>query len=679
MSAISLLLVGLAVGLPVRTATIKPRANDVAAATPQTLAQGALNTILGDLQQEIVDGSTSLTTGAGTTLYLAKAPVSGVVSTAVPAFQIKTGGFTPTFSGGVESDGLGNLLKRSAYGLPFYSGSNYANTGVSRAANVSTTTPSQNRAFSTLARWNKPLLMPATSATDATPASSVSFTAPDWVLVASDGTNPTAVNPNVIGRYAYTIYNEGGLLDVTAAGYATGTSAQQIGYKDSLACADLTQTGLTQPQVDSLLAWRGSHVFSGRQDLLNLLPSIAGASGSLAGVQNAAQYLGTFSRALDQPSIWPNPNQPKVKLKPSTAVGTTYVADPTLPGGNTAYSSDGSLTDVYNPVFRNIQVAASFIRNDGSTAVVGEPLVKKRFALSRVAWITYEGPSATAPDEATLVNEYAKRGMSPTAAKQLLDEGTAANILRSFGLAWTPGPGTNGVGGYWTYNHGITNGGATLVGSLYDPNSTSTARDVVSTGREPDFFELLKAGVNVGSVGKDWSGIGTNGYQGVQDSSVAPQIFAIGANIIDEASVTQFPTTIRYYFASGDFRTVYGKTDLPYYNGDTTFTYVAQAPTTLPTSTGAPTATTAPISSSAIGNGYYPTAVGTGVLMMAPSIWNPYDVNSAQVTTGLAPAQLRIVLGDPIQYYNATTGLAFPTELGHEWQQCVGIRSPKHV
>ena len=677
----------------------------------------------------------------------------------------------------LESDGLNNMLKISKSGVPFYPGqipnvsnpsfyapTNYnGKTGPNRAANVSTATPALNGRFVSPARWNKPLLMQAKSVTDNTPIapdgiSATSFPSPDWILVAKDGSDthllnqppPSTGTTAIVGRYAYIIYNEGGLLDANVAGYpsfvtntALPTSSpaitDQTTYKGALSYADLTQllsfstelqaatsptsgpyTGLlTQAQVDQLVGWRNTvsasasgslgtytfpsnantavdflswstlnpsrfltakntfpgapatpsgnsdHLFISRQQLIqfvmNGMSPNATDSTTLQHQQAALQCLGTFSRTLNQPSIWPDPNRAKVKLKPSTASGNTYMADSTLPGGNFAYSSDGSLSDIYNPVFRNIRVANPFPRNDGTTAVVGEPLVKKRFALSRVAWITYEGPSAKAADEATLVNEYVSRGMYKADAQSLLDEGTAQNILKYFGLQWTRGPGTNGIGGYWTYNNGITSGGATLIGSLYDPTSPSTSRDVVSANREPDFFELLKAGINVGAIGKDWGGIGTNGYQGVQDSSIMPQILAIGANIIDEASVTQFPTTIRYYFASGDFRTVYGKTDLPYNNGDVTFAYVAQAPTTLPSSAGAPTASATSIDNNNSGNnllgaGYYPAAAGTGVLMMAPSIWNPYDVDSPQVSPGLAPTQLRIVMGDPIQTFDSTPG-----------------------
>src|SRR5207247_5776948 len=74
---------------------------------------------------------------------------------------------------------------------------------------------------------------------------------------------------------------------------------------------------------------------------------------------NALQYLSTFSRETNSPSFSP--------------------ATPTA----------------VNPNFLLTRVTTSFTRFDGTTAAVGEPLVKTRFPLARLAWITYKGPSAS--------------------------------------------------------------------------------------------------------------------------------------------------------------------------------------------------------------------------------------------------------------------------------------------
>ncbi len=62
----------------------------------------------------------------------------------------------------------------------------------------------------------------------------------------------------VVGRYAYAIYDEGGLIDANVAGYPSNTTTTQIGEKGSLGLADLTQalTSTTQAGVDQLVGWR---------------------------------------------------------------------------------------------------------------------------------------------------------------------------------------------------------------------------------------------------------------------------------------------------------------------------------------------------------------------------------------------------------------------------------------
>jgi hypothetical protein len=80
--------------------------------------------------------------------------------------------------------------------------------------------------------------------------------------------------------------------------------------------------------------------------------------------------LGTFSRALNAPSYTP-PSQPLVQ------------------SGYTAYGLD----TLYNPSLINFRVAAPFTRFDGTTAMVGEPLIKSRFPLSRLSWIGQNGPT----------------------------------------------------------------------------------------------------------------------------------------------------------------------------------------------------------------------------------------------------------------------------------------------
>ncbi len=290
--AFVVLLTGLIIAFFSRSLLDRQISNSSASqAKVSAFADGAASAIIGDLDQEIAAGSVRVTTGV---------PVgSGTVSSTV---YIEGGGptasqtFVPALVVSTGSAGEENLVKESKYQQPFFPGTgNYNLTGntvttvvsgttvissatntvaypaSNRAASVSSTTTSLNGRYCTPARWNEPLLLPVTSGTDYTPAlTSGTFTPPDWILVARDGSNPAIANLSgtngqyvtsgtnpVVGRYAYAIYNEGGLLDVNAAGYPSTTSTSQIAYKPALAYADLTQIpGLSGTAVDALVAWR---------------------------------------------------------------------------------------------------------------------------------------------------------------------------------------------------------------------------------------------------------------------------------------------------------------------------------------------------------------------------------------------------------------------------------------
>jgi len=102
-----------------------------------------------------------------------------------------------------------NLIRRSVSGDP---------TGLT--SSVRSDLPSANGRIISLARWNSHYLIPrASSGTtiDSTPVSS--FTAPYWVLVTPQGPVPTPAPSAVIGRYAFAVYDEGGLINMNLGGY----------------------------------------------------------------------------------------------------------------------------------------------------------------------------------------------------------------------------------------------------------------------------------------------------------------------------------------------------------------------------------------------------------------------------------------------------------------------------
>jgi len=572
------------------------------------LAESSLEVIVSDLKQEIANGSTTNTYGTNT-LYL---PSSN-------AFIVPMRSGNPAVSG--TNDPIPNLVRRSVRS------DSIASPGVaSRASAVnSATDPSRNGRFVSPARWNKHYLIPRSDKgtnVDTTPNASANFTAPDWVYVTTNGPVVlTAPSTSVIGRYAYAIYDEGGLLDMNVAGYPSSTETRKIdassspegvwgaGNKGGLTTADLTVLGLQQKEVDQIVGWR-SYASAGPSGTLPDLtfdataakryfdlwkahpyaflkvPKVANGQSTdqaftsrqallefrkLVGFsQDALQYMGTFSRDIEQPVFVPNPNRPRVQSS-TTKNSTTYGT------GNDAYNADREAdpsTDI-NPPFAKARVTKTFTRRDGTTALVGEPLVKKRFALSRLNQIL----------------------RSATASKTDTDP-----IYRDFGIY------RSSANEPWKYGHG---------------NDTGILRldAVAAAGREPDFFELLKAAINVGSLAKsaaqagwDQSGSAAEIQHSGRDVFTNLQILQIGANIIDQADNDGYPT--RLAFAGDADKEVRGVESLPYlYRLRIRYAPQTDIPASGPTLAS------------------YPAA-----MLVNPELWNPHG-NDAPAD---APTQFRV-------------------------------------
>lgn len=557
------------------------------------LARSALDVIIGDLKQEIANDSDVATVG-GVSIYQPKA--------AVNMLPVRSG--TPALVGG--TDPIPNLVRRSMRGATELS----ALTG--SASSVSSTGTSANNRSIKLSSWNLHYLIPrsGTSATiDATPTDK--FIPPDWVMVTANGpavvTSPTNT---VIGRYAYAIYNEGGLLDVNVAGYPSSLPAGEMphpdpnpnplvltdwGYarKGGVAFADLTQlptsgsSNLSQVEIDRLIGWRNyatakpsgslksgytfdAEAAAGFYDTVksatNGFLSVATGTGGESQTnqmftsrqaflkfsravglsQDVLQYFGTFSREKNAPSWSPLSNASDLGGKDDgiEIVNGTVLTD------EYAYKKNKDATAAFNRRIANVRVVNAFTRLDGTIAAVGEPLIKQRFDLSRLSWIHYKGiPSGV----------------------------SKADVMNYFGLTREDSTGA------WIYNHGEPGNGTRI----------NTLEEVAQQNREPDFFELLQAGILKGSMGlvsgnpadktivasggefyrafnpdKGTSGnYGTNVLRTDVDGKVVSaqekyQVIQIGANIIDQADEDSYPTEIRL-----NDQPFFGVENLPYING----------------------------------------------------------------------------------------------------------------
>jgi len=467
-----------------------------------------------------------------------------------------------------------------------------------------------------------PLLLPTTSLTN-----SYTVTA---------GQNPPA-SP-IVGRYAYVMFDEGATLDVGAAGFysspQTYTSTnvistvsstvypqmtQTIMGKSSLPAADLSISPLLQNQanVNAFVAFRNGSLASpsnstylnaafnyaqkgflnfqsgdsplvSRQDLINYFAKADSTfntdNGGSPGISRALPYLGTFSRAVSAPSWSPPVN--------ASVLGGVNGGSPGLysyhdnaevstasPFSSTSPNPNRDMANVRWPTAGTI----SHYTDDATAAAltykvnVGDPLLASRFSLAKIAWLSQANPDT---------------GAAPT---------NSGPILACFGLKWgVVGTYANGGNACWSY----AGSPAGPSGTLAAFNGTiETLDQVAKEGREPNFFELLKAAILSGSVGVSpgpsafVNGTGTNfDYHGNNGNylvspatptttnpatPIAPnagsdglysytfdghnpggsgtvqapgritdmQIMQIGANIIDQFDADSYPTAIYFQYA----------------------------------------------------------------------------------------------------------------------------------
>src|SRR5947207_3317942 len=528
------------------------------------IASSAVGMILGDLRQEIINGSVSpapsfAPSPAGTPYY-------AYLPTAAANMVPKRSG-TPS-----AAPAIPNLVRRSVRNDPIP-----APGFPSRASAVnSVTDASANGRSITYPRWNKHYLIPKLNTGDDQPDPVASFAAPDWVMVtAEEGaaglTSPTTdSNGNTVtpvGRYAYAIYDVGGLLDVSVAGYPTNSTVSQIGRKGSLAYADLsTQNILPYPipnggsgayQLDKIIGWRNyattqpSNNFPDTNFAANFqqVNSTAATNFYQYLISNTNGFLGPnptatpYNNRTDQAFVT---RQQLVAFRAALGFSpnalqhlTMFSRQPTAPSWSPATPT------TTNPDFRTLRVTSSFPRDDGTIAAIGEPFVKKRFSLQRLHSLTYKTPSATSPggtrnavptktpNNATdqdwdLWLLTSRFGLTSTFLQDQSVGGTAANILKYFGLAWDP------VNERWNYvGH---SGGSSPLSSIATLGSLTGTRD-------PDFFELLQAGIMSSSLA-DSSSPDTTLLPVSHQQSPMLHVLTVGANLIAQSRAASYPVRI---------------------------------------------------------------------------------------------------------------------------------------
>lgn len=598
--AFVVLLTGLAVAYLSRATTDRQLAHTSFHDTDaNVLARSALDTVIGDLKQEIVNGSNSFSL-TGTPLFVPKSNANMVPM---------RNNAEPT---------IPNLIRRSLRSETALWPDSVLGPAVgSRASAVNSTSDvSANNRSVTLAKWNSHYMVPKLHTTDGgsdpitTGYSAPSYWAPDWVIVTRAGPNPSPSPPGTpfpvwnsiladasannnnyaVGRYAYAIYDEGGLLDMNAAGYPSPTTILQYGRKGSLAFSDLTSLpGFSTTTVDNFVGLRDyassqpSGTLNPPSSNLSFTPTAANTYYNfiLSDPVNIqlTNYLTDlpltyFTNSFLTPSgaITPSPSPGATPTPPSRTdhlllarqelIDLRYGVNSGGISFSNALQSLGTFSreasanvpqwtgpsptpTSTNPNFQTLLVTSSFTRNDGTTANINDPYLNKRFLLQRLNWLTYRGPSAnrTIPASAPALGDtnydmwLLTRGAAVAEMNSIrfgltsafLQQGTPANIQKYFGLAW------DSTNERWNY---VGQGGSLL-------SSIATLNTLTGT-REPDFFELLQAGIVDGSIGDSLSTDPALPWPLTSQQSKWLHILTIGANLVAQSRADSYPVRIAF-------------------------------------------------------------------------------------------------------------------------------------
>jgi hypothetical protein len=498
--AFVVLLTGMALAYFSRTTTDRQLAqssyNDTSA---DLLARSSLDIVVSDFKQWLLSHPTPT-------------PNAPYYITPVP-YGTPTSGQTP----------IPNLVRRSFSGDP---------TGLTSAIN--STAVSANGRSITTARWNSHYLIPPAS-TSATPDSSPvsSFVAPDWVLVTAQGPALTPPPAAVIGRYAFAVYDEGGLLDINLAGYGNyaggggGGSpptptpwAVNVGRKGVLGLSDLTalpgsptvitpttslgsmSSFLANAQINSIVGWR-NFANTGQSD--GTFPSGFSFPGNLNKQDIYGSYLLDFG---DPPYSSPSPFPTYSFTSVDTATSNSR--------SDQAFMTRQELLKFRSSLGFSqtlLQYMGTFSRERNQPARDWNRLnghLPDRFDITNLGLVK-PNPTGTPPSRGKGKPKGVGRGRY---------RGDAASILDLFGLAWIAAdtsitdPTQLNYWGHWRY--------VGRPGFTCNPNGHGCDHIPALRGGRNDFFQILDYAVK-GQAN------GTN-----DDTVNIETILGLGASLIDQ-------------------------------------------------------------------------------------------------------------------------------------------------
>jgi hypothetical protein len=416
---------------------------------------------------------------------------------------------------------ISNLIRRSYSGDP-----------ANRTSIISSGTISANGRSISTARWNShyllPRLNPSDTNVDSTPIGS--FIAPDWVLVTAQGPNSAPAPSAVIGRYAFAAYDEGGLLDMSVAGYpnfpvtpggacnpAPTPWLTNVARKGTIGFADLTalpaapSTFLPQNQLDNIVGWR-NYATTQRLNTQNF-GNFAFTADTCTQQDSYGSYLVDFG---DPPFTFDLNDQP--------------VAIPSYPFSAVYPTTNNSRTDqalMTRQQLLKLRTSLGFSQNtlqymgtfsrERNKPAPDWPNLQNNLTEGRFC---FDNLDLVKPNPDGCANHGRGKGKSKGKGRGHLC-GTQEDIVNLFGLLWVssaqrgPDPNGNPQPGYWRYiNHH---------GKSWD---TTNPNGKINCWRGPkkqnDFFQILHYTLNRLPCDTDH-----------QPGDIA-RTFAIGASLIDQ-------------------------------------------------------------------------------------------------------------------------------------------------
>lgn len=496
------------------------RSASLTAATTRAelLARSTGNLVLGDLVGEIVAGSTNI----GTTNNVSYRATSN--ETMLPQ-RILAGE-------SMKSDTNFDRLFKQSIPTNAYAGAAYSEPGPKRTSEVGTWEPASNGRILSPGRWNQPQLLTGSGFTTTSEL-------PHWMYFTRQETSdPGQLNPTewtadladpqsknfVIGRAAFNVYEIGGCLDINVAGQSVGITRQEL--LSSLAGAALGKIpGVTDGSA--LVNWRNAATATDADTYRSYATSDGPREGFLKTPDGDRRFLGrqdliAFAESNSSggltagalPYLTHFSRGIKRPAHQSTPVTTVLAGYPARPTG----ISTPPLTAVY-PDTATIRLL------DGGTAEVRKntPVALRKFPLRLLSLVRSDA----------------------TAAKSDSDP-----IYRAFGIY------RESAAQPWIYDHG-------------DPQRILTLSQIAAEKREPDFFEMLQAAINSGSLGVAAQGDSATTYNNYsslgkeQDMNYYRQVLQIGANLVDQYDEDDFPTEIAMQSGTAT-ASVYGVENLPY-------------------------------------------------------------------------------------------------------------------